>query len=440
MLLIVLLWSVVVGLEVKGRRLVDESGNRVILRGVSHSGTEYGCVQNTSNGEPKPIVEGNFSAEAVASWGNNVVRIPLNEDCWLGINGPNYSGEEYRAAISGLVDEVLAEGLYAILDMHWTASGSELATGQQPLANADHTPSAWSSIAAIFKNRSNNVIFELFNEPYPGSDDVDAAQWACWLNASCNAASGIDFSGAGMETLLKAVRDAGATNVVLMGGLDWANALGDWLAYAPSGDNLAAAWHSYDFNACNTEACWKETILPVLQEVPLVVTECGFHVSYSESLWGWLDDHRASYLAWTWNTWEGSDEALILDYDGTPTDSWGLAWQSHLAGANPTLEPTRNDDDDDDDGATACVDEYGKCGGSGYDGPTTCCDADDTCVKSNDYYSQCKPMAAARHRCVTKYGKCGGAGYGGPDSCCGADDACVKINDYYAQCRPSITQ
>ena len=25
--------------------------------------------------------------EAIKSWGNDIVRIPLNEDCWLGVNG-----------------------------------------------------------------------------------------------------------------------------------------------------------------------------------------------------------------------------------------------------------------------------------------------------------------------------------------------------------------
>jgi hypothetical protein len=38
---------------------------------------------------------------AMASWDITAVRLPLNEDCWLGINGApaRYSGARYRAAI-----------------------------------------------------------------------------------------------------------------------------------------------------------------------------------------------------------------------------------------------------------------------------------------------------------------------------------------------------
>ena len=35
------------------------------------------------------------------SWDINAVRVPLNESCWLGINGiePSLGGAAYRAAI-----------------------------------------------------------------------------------------------------------------------------------------------------------------------------------------------------------------------------------------------------------------------------------------------------------------------------------------------------
>ena len=33
------------------------------------------------------------------TWSINAVRVPLNEDCWLGINGvkPQYGGAAYRS-------------------------------------------------------------------------------------------------------------------------------------------------------------------------------------------------------------------------------------------------------------------------------------------------------------------------------------------------------
>ena len=39
------------------------------------------------------------------TWNINTVRLPLNEHCWLGINGSLVSGDEYKASV---VDYVCA--------------------------------------------------------------------------------------------------------------------------------------------------------------------------------------------------------------------------------------------------------------------------------------------------------------------------------------------
>ena len=43
------------------------------------------------------------SIAAMKAWHINAVRVPLNEDCWLGINGvkPQYGGAPYRARSPG---------------------------------------------------------------------------------------------------------------------------------------------------------------------------------------------------------------------------------------------------------------------------------------------------------------------------------------------------
>lgn len=250
----------------------------VRLRGVSHSGSEYGCVQKNPDGSQKPILEGSVdraSALAIKRWGNNVVRIPLNEDCYLGINGAGYSSQAYQAAIKGYVDTLLAEGLYVILDLHWTASGSTLATQQDPMPDASHSAAFWSSVASQF-NYSQHILFEIFNEPFPGKGSPTADDWACWRNGTCASDTGVGFSAAGMETLVKAVRGTGAQNVLLLGGLAWSNYLQGWLDAVPvEADplhNIGCVWHSYDFNQCNSESCWTSTVQPVLEQYPVVVT------------------------------------------------------------------------------------------------------------------------------------------------------------------------
>jgi endoglucanase len=66
------------------------------------------------------------SINAMKAWRINIVRIPLNEHCWLGINGVNaaYAGQNYINAIKGYVNIIRSAGLAVILELHWALSGS----------------------------------------------------------------------------------------------------------------------------------------------------------------------------------------------------------------------------------------------------------------------------------------------------------------------------
>src|SRR5437588_3887869 len=117
------------GLRVSGARLLDSNGHRVTLRGVNRSGTEYACVQGFG------IFDGpsdDASVQAIASWHVNFVRILLNEDCWLGINGIQraYSGHSYRQSIVNYVNLLHTHGIYAELSLIWAAPGHTRARSQ----------------------------------------------------------------------------------------------------------------------------------------------------------------------------------------------------------------------------------------------------------------------------------------------------------------------
>src|SRR5205814_3710296 len=204
-------------LHVEGARIVDASRSQVILRGVSRSGTEFACVNEGGFGISLGPLD-QSSIAAIKSWHANAVRVPLNEQCWLGINGTNpaYSGASYRSAIQSYVELLNENGVYAILDLHWSAPGSTLATHQVQMADLDHSPAFWSSVAQTFKG-NDSVIFELFNEPWPDEQRNSVAAWTCWRDGGT--CPGVPFEAAGMQTLLDAVRAAGATNVVALGGV-----------------------------------------------------------------------------------------------------------------------------------------------------------------------------------------------------------------------------
>lgn len=324
------------GLRVNGNKLVDDNGNIVALHGVSVSGTETGCVQGG----------GIFSApntqagiQGIVSWKANAIRVPLNEDCWLGINGANPGGATYQQAISSYVNLINQNSLYVILDLHWNAPGSTLATSQQKMADADHAPAFWTSVATAFKG-NNAVLFELYNEPNSIPD-------SCILNGgSC----GGSFVIAGMQQLVNAVRTTGATNVILVGGNRYTNDLSHWLANKPTDTmnppNIAATWHAYDhfqfLSVCIDVSCFDSTLAPVAAQVPLIATEIGegdcAH-SFVDLVMNWFDSHQQSYLPWAWITSScGGFPSLITGYDGTST-GYGQGVQAHFLATQTVISP-----------------------------------------------------------------------------------------------------
>ena len=108
-----------------------------MLHGVDRSGAEYECVTN------RQVFDGPTNAASVqvmTSWHINAVRVPLNEDCWLGINGVITGRVTYRNAIKEYVKTLPSFGLYVILDLHLAAPAQNLPVAPWPMAGADHAP------------------------------------------------------------------------------------------------------------------------------------------------------------------------------------------------------------------------------------------------------------------------------------------------------------
>jgi endoglucanase len=185
-------------LHVSGNKLVDADGANRRLLGVNRSGGEFMCVQGYG------IWDGpadDASVAAIADWKANTVRIPLNEECWLGLSNikPEYAGANYIAAVKDLVAKVEAHGMTPIVELHWTygqytgnsAGCSDVhATCQKPMPDAQYTPSFWSSVANTFKG-DQAVAFDLFNEPYPDRATSTTTQaWSAGGTAAPAPASG----------------------------------------------------------------------------------------------------------------------------------------------------------------------------------------------------------------------------------------------------------
>jgi hypothetical protein len=286
------------------------------------------------------------------AWGINTVRVPLNEDCWLGINGvsASVSGTAYQQAITTYVQAIRGAGMYVIVDLHWNGPGTTLASSQQPMPDEDHAGAFWTSVATTFKS-DNGIVFDLYNEPYPdlgtggmGQGITDPNALVACMMSGCMLSTWTGFSGsamaAGMQELVTDVRNAGAANVIMIGGWSYSNNIGSWLQYMPMDplNNLAASFHNYNYTQCNSAACWGNNVQPIANQVPVVTGELGENdcgQGYIDSYFAWADPLGISYLGWAWNADNCSTfPSLISDYTGTPT-AFGQGFMTHLPTQNP---------------------------------------------------------------------------------------------------------
>lgn len=338
------------GLHVVGNHIQDGNGNVIIPHGVNRMGGEYACVSGLSF--DGPITQ--TVVDAMLAWKINIVRVPLNEQCWLGINNLPASPltvSQYRADVQSWVNLLTANGLMVIVEMHWNNAGTNQATGQQMMPDLDHGPAFWTSVANTFKSNSS-VLFDLYNEPFPGFNNATTTGWLCWKNGSTAASTSpcadIPFAVAGMQTLVNTVRATGATNIIMLGGLAFSNDLSGWLANKPTDslNNLVASVHIYNFNTCSNASCWDSQIAPVAASVPVIAGEIGENDcahGFIDTLMSWFDSHSTGYLAWTWNGYDCSaTPALITTQDGTSNNptAYGQGFRDHLLALAGTGTPT----------------------------------------------------------------------------------------------------
>lgn len=353
---------------VDGNRIMDAGTAKVFVpHGVNFPGFEYACQQGWAYGEdgtePDEIPA---TAAALAAWKINTVRLPLNQDCWLGEDGLPAGAltmPGYRNAVEGFVTALNEAGIVAILDLHWSAPAGAAADGLRPMPD-DRSAAFWNSVASRFKERKS-VIFDLFNEPHSrwgGSGWTFSLSWNCWASGGCQAPAEPDtapvsglgwYQAAGLSGLVAAVRGAGASQPILLSGIDYANDLRGWLNHAPKDDQLIAAFHNYPVQRCDSVSCWDREIAPVAEEVPVLAAEFGQNdcgtPNHMNRFMEWADGKRIGYLAWAWwylPTLGCTNYALIADLDGTPLPPVGTALHDHLATLPDLYEPLPPDPDE----------------------------------------------------------------------------------------------
>lgn len=363
-------------IRVVGNHLVDGSGHVVQLHGADVSGLEFVAIQGWSASDPwggqMPDLR------ALKAWNLNAVRYPLNEASWLGLTTYDWPAPgkaatrrkadpagNYRQTVINSVNAAVAAGLYVILDLHLNSPDALVPgvpgkvptspTVQNVMADADHSTVFWSSVAATFRSNPA-VIFDLFNEPhidkFAGLPFFGSSgKWKALRDggvakefSTSGATVQQNFRTAGMQSLLNAVRATGASNVVMVAGISWAQDTSEWVTYAPVDPRhqLAASWHAYPQGSSGTAASipglgtanytWAQAILAA--GYPLIIGETGDHsvagtvgAPFMANLLPWVDRYHVSVLGWAWNVWGKADDDLIKTGAGEPTDGYGVAYR-----------------------------------------------------------------------------------------------------------------
>ena len=328
--------------RVQGNRLVDTDGKEVWLQGVNAGGME--TIPNGDQQVKSTVV-------AIDQWHANCIRLPINEAHWFGtgIYSKNDGGKSFRDACDKIVRLAANRGAYVVIDLHRFRA-----------PKAEHVE-FWKDCAAHYKNHPA-VLFDLFNEPH-------GISWEIWRDGGWVGKQGQHdesaflsseekkknqgFESDGMQALVDAVRSTGAKNVVIAGGLFWANDLtgieseaiekGEKKSFRltdTTGNGIMYAWHTYHWHKG-----WGR-LLPVAAKHPIFLGEVGASplgvmnfipdnqqedpYTFSPDMLGFIQKLRINWTGWCFHP--KAAPVMIENWDYKPTPYWGEFAKRALAG------------------------------------------------------------------------------------------------------------
>ena len=316
-------------LHVVGNQIQTNEGKGVWLQGLAVPSMEWSA---TGENILKSLEVG------LSDWKANCIRLCVREDFWSG-KGPYQKdgGMLYRQTVDDAVNLCASRGAYIVLDLH------------DYRAPEEKHAIFWKEVAAKYKNHPA-VIFELLNEPH----DIS---WEVWKNggpvydqkknkdvAAENSDKLKSFDSIGMQRLVDVIRETGANNLIVAGGLDWSYDLSGLLnGFAlrdANGNGIMYSTHVYPW-----KSDWQGKFLAAAEKYPIFMGEVGadtqkmsfLPADKQEDPFTWVPDilgviqkHHLNWTAWCFHP--KATPRVISDWTYTPTPFWGEFVKKALAG------------------------------------------------------------------------------------------------------------
>ena len=168
-----------------------------------------------------PVQESYF--DDYVQTGFSTVRIPVRWDQHMGRTAPFTIDAAWLARVEQVVDWGLARGLFVVINSHhddWLKQDYSNPTLQ---ARFD---SLWSQVATRFAGKSDHLLFEMYNEPFPPMTLADTDD----MNAR----------------VLPIIRRTNPTRIVLYSGASYSSLSQLIAAKVPSDPYVMGYYHSYD--------------------------------------------------------------------------------------------------------------------------------------------------------------------------------------------------
>ena len=197
----------------------------------------------------------------IKAYGVNTLRFMVSQaglDPTSAIYSSSYA-EEMKSGIRS----ALTAGFRAIVALNWERhSGTPI---KQPLPG-ENSIRVWRWLAEQFKG-DERILFEIYNEPGPAPTPRN---WQLWLKGG-SFPRNPDGQAVGMQSLITAIRGAGANNVIIIPGLQLEKSLaGIPIPYDPI-NNFAFGVHTPDLDM--GPSGWDRDFGYLTSRYPVVLTE-----------------------------------------------------------------------------------------------------------------------------------------------------------------------